>query len=441
VNNIMNQVLIEGIPSSTCEACEADSAVVYCINDQVRLCLSCDEKLHSEHAFLRRHNRLWICETCYSEPAVFHCGVDAANLCKLCDVKVHSANRIAARHVRSELKPFLEDSSIQMLGCDADQLQRWVQDDTPSTLLGEMQNNDALCAEVISLLNNSSDSMSNDNIQVTTDGALEYFNCNDSTSNDLSSTHSRVCQPSKTESNQPSQSISAPASIGPSSGSSSRSYLNWFSSFSRKRPSNAENLDTHDFQGFKGRACPDTQTPEVPKRRSVVQLENSDASSENTAEFPETVSGPKLCTTQKQSDYRYNGQQQCIQDDECDNHETFSNIKDGIVKLQLKLNSSTFEESFNDSESHSEKPASQMSSNTSPSSVGEFKKDVCSINKCCFATHCNKPESSPIYRGGFAIPSQVIHVGEREAITREQRVLRYVAKRNLRKAPRFFSTV
>ena len=68
-----------------CEFCGVVRALVYCKSDCARLCLPCDEGVHSANYLSRRHPRSLVCDSCYSQSAVAHCLDDKMSLCQGCD--------------------------------------------------------------------------------------------------------------------------------------------------------------------------------------------------------------------------------------------------------------------------------------------------------------------------------------------------------------------
>ncbi|MCD7469179.1 hypothetical protein HAX54_008029 [Datura stramonium] len=68
-----------------CEVCRVDRAVVYCKSDTARLCLHCDENVHSANCLSRKHTRSLICGKCSLEPAMVRCANSAMCLCEGCD--------------------------------------------------------------------------------------------------------------------------------------------------------------------------------------------------------------------------------------------------------------------------------------------------------------------------------------------------------------------
>lgn len=68
-----------------CDFCGAVRAVVYCDSDRARLCLQCDDFVHSANYLSLKHIRSLLCEKCVSQAAVVRCLDDNMSLCHLCD--------------------------------------------------------------------------------------------------------------------------------------------------------------------------------------------------------------------------------------------------------------------------------------------------------------------------------------------------------------------
>ncbi|XP_016488408.1 putative zinc finger protein CONSTANS-LIKE 11 isoform X1 [Nicotiana tabacum] len=68
-----------------CELCGVVRGLVYCKSDSARLCLQCDENVHSANCLSRRHSRSLICDKCSSQPAVVRCMDEEMCLCESCD--------------------------------------------------------------------------------------------------------------------------------------------------------------------------------------------------------------------------------------------------------------------------------------------------------------------------------------------------------------------
>ena len=67
-----------------CEYCGVVRAVVYCKPDYARLCLSCDNTIHSANALSRRHPRSLLCDKCNSEPGMYRCMDEKLCICQIC---------------------------------------------------------------------------------------------------------------------------------------------------------------------------------------------------------------------------------------------------------------------------------------------------------------------------------------------------------------------
>uniref|UniRef100_A0A2C9UQA5 CCT domain-containing protein n=1 Tax=Manihot esculenta TaxID=3983 RepID=A0A2C9UQA5_MANES len=68
-----------------CEFCGVVRAVVYCKSDSARLCLNCDEFVHSANCLSQRHSRSLLCDKCNSQPAILRCLDDKLSFCQNCD--------------------------------------------------------------------------------------------------------------------------------------------------------------------------------------------------------------------------------------------------------------------------------------------------------------------------------------------------------------------
>ncbi|KAF7145478.1 hypothetical protein RHSIM_Rhsim04G0056700 [Rhododendron simsii] len=87
-----------------CEFCWVVRAVVYCKSDSARLCLNCDNCVHSSNHLSRRHNRSLICDKCNSQPANVRCVLHKMSLCQNCDC---SGNGCSGRgHLRQTLSSY-----------------------------------------------------------------------------------------------------------------------------------------------------------------------------------------------------------------------------------------------------------------------------------------------------------------------------------------------
>lgn len=80
-----------------CEFCAVVRAVVYCKSDHARLCLHCDNCVHSANALSRRHHRSLLCDRCNDQPAIIRCVDEKMCVCQACD---WNCNTCAGRHKR-----------------------------------------------------------------------------------------------------------------------------------------------------------------------------------------------------------------------------------------------------------------------------------------------------------------------------------------------------
>ncbi|XAR64349.1 hypothetical protein NMG60_11024653 [Bertholletia excelsa] len=90
----------EAVP---CDYCNEQVAVLYCRADAAKLCLFCDQLVHSANALSRKHQRSQICDNCGSEPVAFRCFTDNLVLCQECDWDAHASSAVSAAHDR---RPF-----------------------------------------------------------------------------------------------------------------------------------------------------------------------------------------------------------------------------------------------------------------------------------------------------------------------------------------------
>lgn len=80
-----------------CEFCALVRAVVYCRSDHTRLCLGCDNCVHSANPLSRRHQRSLLCDKCNEQPAIIWCVDEKMTACQNCD---WSCTTCAGRHKR-----------------------------------------------------------------------------------------------------------------------------------------------------------------------------------------------------------------------------------------------------------------------------------------------------------------------------------------------------
>ncbi|CAN0929170.1 Zinc finger protein CONSTANS-LIKE 14 [Linum grandiflorum] len=92
-----------GVP---CDFCSDQLAVLYCRADSAKLCLFCDQHVHSANLLSRKHVRSQICDNCSSEPVSIRCATDNLVLCHDCDSDAHGSCAVSAAHDRTSLEGF-----------------------------------------------------------------------------------------------------------------------------------------------------------------------------------------------------------------------------------------------------------------------------------------------------------------------------------------------
>ncbi|XWS40538.1 hypothetical protein CRYUN_Cryun17cG0004100 [Craigia yunnanensis] len=90
-----------------CDFCNSKPAVLYCRADSAKLCLFCDQQVHSANALSLKHAHSQICDGCKSKPASFLCSNDNLLLCQDCDWNSHNSNcSVSPLHKRSPVDGF-----------------------------------------------------------------------------------------------------------------------------------------------------------------------------------------------------------------------------------------------------------------------------------------------------------------------------------------------
>ncbi|KAL4638520.1 hypothetical protein ACB092_03G152500 [Castanea dentata] len=89
-----------------CDFCSQQIAVLYCRADSAKLCLFCDQHVHSANLLSRKHLRSQICDNCSSEPVSVRCSTDNLVLCQECDLDAHGSCSVSASHDRSPIEGF-----------------------------------------------------------------------------------------------------------------------------------------------------------------------------------------------------------------------------------------------------------------------------------------------------------------------------------------------
>ncbi|KAG7569022.1 B-box-type zinc finger [Arabidopsis thaliana x Arabidopsis arenosa] len=90
----------------SCEFCGERTAVLFCRADTAKLCLPCDQHVHSANLLSRKHVRSQICDNCSKEPVAVRCFTDNLVLCQECDWDVHGSCSSSAAHERSAVEGF-----------------------------------------------------------------------------------------------------------------------------------------------------------------------------------------------------------------------------------------------------------------------------------------------------------------------------------------------
>ncbi|CAI9756380.1 unnamed protein product [Fraxinus pennsylvanica] len=90
----------------SCDYCGDNPAIIYCRADSAKLCLSCDQHVHSANALSKKHLRSQICDNCGSEPVSVRCATDNLVLCQECDWDAHGSCNVASSHDRVPVDGF-----------------------------------------------------------------------------------------------------------------------------------------------------------------------------------------------------------------------------------------------------------------------------------------------------------------------------------------------
>ncbi|KAF9666169.1 hypothetical protein SADUNF_Sadunf16G0201600 [Salix dunnii] len=91
-----------------CEFCKSKAAVLYCRADSAKLCLLCDQQIHSANTLSLKHVRSQICDNCRAEPASIHSSNDNLFLCQDCDWGSHNSSlSVPSLHNRYPVEGFM----------------------------------------------------------------------------------------------------------------------------------------------------------------------------------------------------------------------------------------------------------------------------------------------------------------------------------------------
>ncbi|KAJ7971716.1 CONSTANS-like zinc finger protein [Quillaja saponaria] len=76
--------------SLPCDFCNSKTAVLYCRADSAKLCLFCDQLVHSANPLSLKHVRSPIYDNCGNESATVRCSTDNLSICQDCDWDSHN---------------------------------------------------------------------------------------------------------------------------------------------------------------------------------------------------------------------------------------------------------------------------------------------------------------------------------------------------------------
>ncbi|KAF3659757.1 Zinc finger protein CONSTANS-LIKE 15 [Capsicum annuum] len=102
----MNSDLRSGGESRPCDFCNQEIAILYCRADTAKLCIFCDQLVHSANALSKKHLRSQICDNCGSEPVSIRCATDNLVLCRECDWDAHGSCAVSGTHDRNPVEGF-----------------------------------------------------------------------------------------------------------------------------------------------------------------------------------------------------------------------------------------------------------------------------------------------------------------------------------------------
>ncbi|PSS35314.1 Zinc finger protein like [Actinidia chinensis var. chinensis] len=91
---------------SACDFCNQKSAVLYCKADSAKLCLFCDQQVHSANALSLKHVRSQICDNCQSDSVSVRCSTEGLVLCSDCDWDAHGNCSVSGLHDRAAIEGF-----------------------------------------------------------------------------------------------------------------------------------------------------------------------------------------------------------------------------------------------------------------------------------------------------------------------------------------------
>ncbi|XP_071694061.1 zinc finger protein CONSTANS-LIKE 14-like [Rutidosis leptorrhynchoides] len=98
--------------SSLCDCCNHKPAVLYCKADSAKLCLFCDNTVHSANALSLKHIRSQICDNCGSGAVSVACSTDNLLLCVACDHDFHGDSTVSSYHNRFQVNEITGTPSV-----------------------------------------------------------------------------------------------------------------------------------------------------------------------------------------------------------------------------------------------------------------------------------------------------------------------------------------
>ena len=106
-----------------CDNCHKNLAVCWCVNDQMKLCQQCDEKIHKVSEVLKKHERkplgeaLPLYQPCPEHPdnkVQYYCPTCHLPLCMECKVKGSHSHKDTQKHKLIPIADMYERASVQM---------------------------------------------------------------------------------------------------------------------------------------------------------------------------------------------------------------------------------------------------------------------------------------------------------------------------------------
>lgn len=95
-----------------CDFCDSKTAVLYCRADSAKLCLLCDQLVHSANALSLKHLRSQICDYCQNDAASNRCSTASLMLCNDCVWNAHNNSSASSLHDHTPIEGFSGCPSI-----------------------------------------------------------------------------------------------------------------------------------------------------------------------------------------------------------------------------------------------------------------------------------------------------------------------------------------